>query len=273
MKWLKRILLGILALVLLAVGTLYAWSAVIIGKEYPVAARPVTLSSDPQVVAEGERLAQVLGCFHGCHGKDMEGAVFFADPLLGNFVAPNLTTLTQRYSTEEIEALVRQGVRPDGKSLFGMPSDAFSIMTDEHLTAVLSFVVSKPAHENDPGETSVGPLGRLGLIIGEYIPAAVNAQAQPWLPKFIEDPLRHGEYLAITACAECHGFELEGTGGFTPPLTIAKAYSLEDFRKMMATGEGLGGRNLGLMSAMTQSRFRHMTEDEVADLHAYLQTL
>lgn len=273
MKWIKRILLGILALVLLAVGTLYAWSAVIIGKEYPVAARSVTLSSDPQVLAEGERLSRVLGCFNGCHGKEMEGSLFFEQPLVGRFVAPNLTTLDKRYTPGEIEALVRQGVRPDGKSLFGMPSDSFSIMTDEHLSAVLSFVASFPTHENDPGKTSIGPLGRLGLVLGQYFPAAVNAQPQPWLSAFIEDPLRHGEYLAITACAECHGSELEGTEGFTPPLTIAKAYSLDDFRKLMATGEGLGGRDLGLMSRMTQTRFRHLTDNEVEALHAYLQSL
>lgn len=273
MKWFKRILLGILALVLLAVGTLYAWSAVMIGKEYPVTARSVPLSSAPEVVAEGERLAKVFGCFHGCHGKDMEGSLFFEQPLVGRFVAPNLTNLDSRYTPEEIEALVRQGVRPDGRSLFGMPSDSFSIMTDKHLTAVLSFIDSYPTHENDPGKTSVGPLGRLGLVLGQYFPAAVRARSQPWLPAFIEDPLRHGEYLAITACAECHGTELEGTEGFTPPLSIAKAYSLDDFRKLMATGEGLGGRDLGLMSRMTQTRFRHMNEREVEDLYAYLSSL
>ncbi len=272
MKWFKRILLGILALVLLAVGTLYAWSAVIIGKEHPVTARSVTLSSAPEVVAEGERLARVLVCFNGCHGKDMEGILFFEQPLVGRFVAPNLTTLDKRYTPEETEALVRQGVRPDGKSLFGMPSDSFSIMTDEHLTAVLSFIDSYPAHENDPGKTSIGPLGRLGLVLGQYFPAAVRAQSQPWLSTFIEDPLRHGEYLAITACAECHGPDLDGSNGFAPPLTIAKAYSFEDFSKLMATGEGLGGRDLGLMSRMTQTRFQHMTDDEVEHLHAYLNS-
>jgi cytochrome c553 len=273
MKWVKRILLGIVALVLLAIGTLYAWSAVIINKKYPVEQRTVELSSDPAVLEEGERLSQVFGCFHGCHGRDMEGNVVFEEDWLGRFVAPNITALPDRYSESELEALVRQGVRPDGTSVLGMPSDSFSIMTDKDYAAVMSFVTAFPRKENDPGKTSVGPLGRLGLIVGMFHPAAAVRYPEPWQEGFREDPMKLGEYLAITGCAECHGSELEGSEGFTPPLVIAKAYSREDFQTMMKTGVGLGGRDLGLMSQMTQTRFQHLSEDEIDAIHTFLQTL
>lgn len=271
MKWLKRILLGIVALVLLAVGTLYAWSAMIIGKEYPVERREVVLSTDPAVIAEGKRLAQVFGCANGCHGKNMEGTLAFEAPFVGSFYAPSLTAAVRNYTPEQFEALVRQGIRPDGTSLFGMPSDSFSIMTDEQMSAIYSYIRSAPDLEGDLGKTRIGPLGRLGLVMGEHWPAAARAQ-QPWLTSFLRNSGRHGEYLAITACAECHGPALEGIEGFTPPLTIAKAYSADEFRNMMATGEGLGGRDLGLMSRMTQSRFRHLTEEEVDTLYGYLSS-
>ncbi|MDX1555660.1 MAG: hypothetical protein R3212_06515, partial [Xanthomonadales bacterium] len=179
MKWLKRILLSILALALLAVGTLYAWSATIIGKEFPAERRELSRSTAPDVLAEGERLAQVFGCANGCHGRNMEGTLAFEAPFVGRFYAPSLTAAVRNYTPGQFEALVRQGVRPDGSSLFGMPSDSFSIMADEHLSAVYSYISSVPDQDDVAGETSIGPLGRLGLIMGEHWPAAARAR-QPW---------------------------------------------------------------------------------------------
>jgi mono/diheme cytochrome c family protein len=153
-----------------------------------------------------------------------------------------------------------------------MPSDSFSIMTDEDLSDILSFIKSYPTHQNDAGNSSYGPLARLGLVMGEYWVAAEKTQAEPWQEGFRSDPLKLGEYLAITACTECHGLELQGMEGFTPPLTIAKAYSLEDFRKLTSTGVGLGGRDLGLMSQMAEFRLKHLKDDEVVALHTYLQS-
>jgi mono/diheme cytochrome c family protein len=273
MKWLKRILLGLAATLMLGVVILYGWSEAIIRKGYSAETRAVTLSSAAEVIAEGERLAQVFGCFHGCHGKDMEGDVFFEEDWVGSFYAPNLTAAVDRYSLSELEAIIRQGVRPDGSSVVGMPSDSFSIMTDEDLWAILSFISAYPKQETAAGKTSLGPLSRFGLITGEYWPAADKARSEPWKKDVRNDTMDLGQYLAMNACSECHGLELEGYEGFTPPLTIAKAYSLENFQKLMASGIGLGERDLGLMSLMSQYRLKHLTDDEVAALHTYLQSL
>lgn len=273
MKWLKRILLALLAIVLLAVVVLYGWSAMIIGKEYSPEARTITLSSRPEIIRRGERLAQAFGCFHGCHGPDMEGQVMFEERFVGRLVAPNLTNAADRYSITKLEAIVRQGVLPDGGSVFVMPSDGFSIMTDEDLSAILSFIRSYPKNESELGQTELGPLARFALIKGDFWPAASRADAKPWREGFRDDPMKLGQYVATNACTECHGLELEGREGFTPPLTIAKAYSIDDFRKLMATGTGLGERDLGLMSRMSIKRFSHLTDDEVGALHGYLQSL
>lgn len=273
MKWLKRILLGLLGLVLLALGVLYAWSGFIIGKEYTAQPRTVEISANPEIIEEGERLAQVYGCFHGCHGADMEGDYFFDDPLLGSFYAANLTWAVEHYSPVELEGLIRQGIRPNGNSLLGMPSDSFSIMTDHDLAAILSFISAYPRQVDDPGKTRVGPLGRLGLVLGEYWPAAAKPRPGPWQEGFRDDPMKLGEYIATMTCTECHGMELEGTEGFTPPLAMVDAYSLDDFRKLMSTGLGLADRDLGLMTRMAEFRLKHMTDEEVVALHAYLQSL
>ena len=121
MKWFKRIVVALIAIPILAVGVLYIWSEVILDREYRFESRSIALSSNPEVIARGERLSRVLGCFHGCHGANMEGSVFFEEDWIGRFVAPNLTKAVDRYSPAELEAIIRQGVLPDGISVLGMP--------------------------------------------------------------------------------------------------------------------------------------------------------
>lgn len=272
MKWVKRTLLGLLALLILAVLVIYAWSAVILNASYEAEPRSLLLSSRPDVIAHGERLAQLFGCYHGCHGRDMEGQVFFEEWYIARLVAPNLTRAARDMSTTELEALVRQGIRPDGRSVFGMPSASFATMTDRDLSAILSFIQQYPEQAHNAGTTRFGPLARLLLVLGEFQPAAVEVSQSPWQSGFESTPLKHGEYLALNVCSECHGLDFEGSGDFAPPLAVAQAYGLDDFRRLMAEGRGLGDRDLGLMSGVAKARFSQMTPVEVEALHAYLQS-
>ena len=95
-------------------------------------------------------------------------------------------------------------------------------------------------------------------------------KSAPWQSGTLQDPLKLGEYLAINACSECHGKDFEGNEGFAPDLQIAKAYSEADFKKLMSTGVGIGERDLGLMSAVAEIRFKKMTDAEMEALHQFL---
>jgi mono/diheme cytochrome c family protein len=271
-KWFKRIMLGLGVLIVVAIVVLYGWSSVIVGKKYSIQERTLELTDDPAVIARGERLAQVFGCFHGCHGADMEGNIMVDELVVGRLAAPNLTTAFDRYSIPELEAIIRQGLRPDGTSVVAMPSDGFSVMTDSDLSAILSFIRTYPRQEHETPARMIGPVARLLLISGEFWVAASRTSPEPWQEDIADDPEKLGEYLARNACAECHGPELEGREGLTPPLTIAKAYSAEDFSELMSTGIGLGGRELGLMTDMVTYRLRHLNEEEVSALYAYLNS-
>lgn len=271
MKWVKRILLALLALVLLALGVVYAWGAIIINTRYEPEPRTVLTSSRADIISRGERLASVFGC-RGCHRKDMEGGVFLEAWHIGRIIAPNLTRAVEEMSDSELEAVIRQGVRPDGRSVFGMPSGSFAAMTDRDLSAILSFIANYPKQDQDLGHSRYGLMARAMFILGKIQPEAAHANHSPWQSGFGQDPLKHGEYLAINACTECHGMDLEGQGDFAPSLAVAKAYTLEDFRQLMSDGTGPGGRDLGLMTRMGQARFSHMNEDEVEALYQYLQS-
>jgi len=262
--------LGLLVIVLLSLSVIYAWSSVIINKEYSAEARNILPTSRPEIMAEGKRLAQVYGCYIGCHGVDMEGEVIFEGWSIGRIISPNLTRAMDQYSRSELEAIIRQGVRPGGTSVIAMPSASFASMTDGDLSAILAFIDDYPEQDQDLGWSSYGLLPRLFLVIKKFEPAAAMVESTPWQAGTLHDPLKLGEYLAINACSECHGMDLEGNEGFSPDLQIAKGYTEADFKKLMSTGIGIGERDLGLMSLVANSRFKNMTEEEVEALHQFL---
>jgi len=206
----------------------------------------------------------------------LSGGVFIDEPVLARLVAPDLTAAARRYSDAELERIIRRGVRPGGRSVVGMPSEMFRALSDADLARILAFIRSAPP-TNGPGPSvAVGPLGRLGLVLGKYHPAAVlalrDATAAPPEAPPAEDSLALGRYLALTSCTECHGLDLRGGDG-RPALAVAATYSPEEFRHFFRSGQAKGGRELELMSDMARKRFSHFTDREVRALHAYLRTL
>jgi len=275
MKWLKRVLLGVTGLVLLLIVAFYASSEYLIRQHYTAQPRALDLADVTPTPGEGERLAQVFGCYRGCHGRDMEGNVAFDDPAFLRAVAPSLTDAVKNYSTQQLEALIRQGVRPDGRSTWAMPSGSFASMTDRHLAEILGFIRDYPAHEgkSELPDFKFHAGGRVAVLTGLMeAQAAIAARFKPFDEGSLDDPLVHGRYLAMNACTECHNTTLEGFEGFTPSLAAAKGYDREQFRRLMSGGIGVGDRELGLMSEIAKMRFSHFTAAEVDDLYDYLQS-
>jgi len=267
----KRILFGLTALAVLAIAVLYIWSSVLLNETFTTENRSISLSTDPAVLAEGERKAQIFGCYHGCHGRDMEGDTFFDEPFIARLFAPNLTQASKKFTPSEMEAMIRQGTRPDGTGLIAMPSNSFSIMTDDDLTAILSFIHEFPEQASEPQSNSFGPLAR-ALIISGGVPVGNDSDAgTPWNSSQLDTPLKLGEYLAMNACSECHGLQYEGNADFAPPLAIAKAYNREQFHALLKEGEALVPRDLGLMGLVVKFRFSYLNNEEIDALYDFLQ--
>jgi hypothetical protein len=51
---------------------------------------------------------------------------------------------------------------------------------------------------------------------------------------------------------------------------VIRSYGLPEFARLLRTGIGADGKEHGLMSVVAKSRFHHLTDQEIADLHAYL---
>ncbi len=268
------ILGGILVLTLGAVGAVYGMSEFQLRKSWNVPVGAFTLDGWEVDLAEGERLARIGGCFGGCHGDELGGRVFFDEPRVARVVAPDLTRIAREYSDAELERVIRKGVRRDGRSVFAMPSPMYAAMADEDLAQVIAFIRSRPALDGPATEIRLGPLGRVGVAVGEFPPLAGHIRETP--PRLVprDDPEAWGQYLALTACSECHGHDLRGDpAGGTPGLQVAAAYPEADWMRLLREGRGLGDRELGLMSAVARSRFLHLTDSEVEILRGYLAGL
>ena len=121
MKWLKRVLLGVTGIIVVVLVVIFGGSEYVIRKHHDAESRPVIALDTAYAPAEGERLAQVFGCYQGCHGRHMEGMIAFDVEPFFRAVAPGLKDALRKYSPEQLEALVRQGVRPDGRSAWKIP--------------------------------------------------------------------------------------------------------------------------------------------------------
>ncbi len=279
LKWLSISLI----ILLMIGGTAYAYFAytshTIMHQKYEVSVEPIAIPSDAEAIAEGERLARIRGCMDGCHGKDMQGQVFIDNPMMAKVIAPNLTQFAANHSDTDLIKVIRHGVRTDGTSVWIMPSQMFFHLSDKELGAIIAFIRSVPVSQGPDLEFALGPLAMFAVSMGEFKAQASEIKKQQ-RPRFQvsdpDDPLQQGKYLALTVCSECHGqdFKGESMGDFsTPDLRVVHAYSLDEFRTLMRTGEPVGERELKLMAEVARSRFSYFTDTEIAYLHTYLQSL
>ena len=143
-KILKRILLGILAIVLVVVsgGAIYACvqsSAfdASMDKVYTVAPLPLARSNDPAVIARGKHLVEAVAACAGakCHGPDLAGGEALTMGPLGTLTGPNITPsgLGAAYSDGELARLIRHGLKKDARSLRFMPAQDFNWLPDNEI--------------------------------------------------------------------------------------------------------------------------------------------
>ena len=274
-RWAGIALAGLAGLLVVGYAVVYMLSERVLHHAYPIAAVAISVPTDAAAIAEGRRLVTLRGCL-GCHGKQGEGAVLLDDPLLARLVAPNLTTAVRKYSDSELAVIIRNGLRPDGRSMLVMPSSAFVGLTDEDLGRIIAFLRTLPAVPAAGPSTSPGPIGRIGLATGKFkLEAQLIAETIP-PPEATNPSAAHGRYLARTICAHCHGSSLLGDSNpeFTSPtLRVVAAYSPEAFAQLMRTGVALGGRNLTTMTPEARYHLSQLTDTEIADLYAYLHNM
>ena len=242
----------------------------------PVAADvPAPPAGDP---VEGLRVATRVGC-NGCHGADAAGRSFSEDKDGNLIVAPNLSMRRHLYTDEGLAALLHEGRTHDGHVPFGMPIQSFQHLSHREVRDIVAWMRALPEVPNGAQEASTWSPALAAAITDGSHPWLGDMQPTPGNQPVAEpptEPLALGRHLALTTCSECHGWDLNGFGdpGAAPHLVVAKAYTDEQFARLMRTGEvATGGPSAtGMMTKVSASRFSVMTDAEVQALKDYLDS-
>ena len=274
LRWLGYLVLVLLILLLLAAAWIWFASSREIGRDHTAAPETLARPSATQL-ADAPRLARVLSCF-SCHGEGLRGGVFLDIPNVVKLWAPNLTEVAARATDQQLAAAIRQGIGVDGRGLIGMPSPEYSRLTDSEVAALIAAIRAQSRGGVPTPPVQARIFGRIALATGGFQTApALVADFRARQPADLGPDHAAGRHIAATTCAECHGADLTGNGpgggGGAPSLMIAGAYELDQFRTLLRTGRAPHGRDLGLMGELARQDFRHLTDAEIAQLHAYLQ--
>jgi mono/diheme cytochrome c family protein len=276
LRWLGIAIGAVLGLIVLALGVIYLLSQYKLNQHYPLPQTAIVVPSDAASVAEGQRLATIAGCSNSCHGPHGEGEVMFDEPIIGRLVAPNLSASVRAHSDAELANIIRYGLRPDGRSVFVMPAEAFNHLSDADLGRIIAFLHSLPPSSGPAAGSALGPLGRLGVVTGQFKMAAQMIAETVPLPEAKSPDAVTGRYIAQSVCAHCHGTNLRGRA--TPAyvsanLHVVAAYSADAFTRLLRTGVPLSGQKLGIMRLASQQDLYLLTDAEIASLYSYLHTL
>jgi len=292
LKWFGMILGGLVGLILLIALGLYAKTRIQFNKTYDVRVETVIIPTDSDSIEHGNHLAAVL-CAE-CHGEDLGGTPNWKVlPGLATISPPNITSgkgsAIADFTNEDLVRVLRHGVKPDGKSVFIMPSMYFYYLSDDDLGDLLAYVKSIPPvdRSNEMGEdTQLTFLGNVVYGAGAF-GNQLNATMinQDNRPSFFPEPgvtAEYGEYLVNTnGCRACHSAQLAGgkppdpNSPLAPNLTPGGeliAWTDADFIQTLRTGVALSGHPLD-PKFMPWPFKGKMTDDELKAIFLYLQSL
>ena len=304
----KKILAGIAGLVVLAAAGAWAWLALVLPRNIPVA--EVVVPMTPESIERGRYLANhVIGCT-SCHsGRDWS---LFGGPVLpgelgrggevfdeavgfpGRLVAGNLTPAgLGEWSDGEILRAMTAGISRDGHALFPvMPYDSYRQLRDADALAILAYLRSLPAVFAPPaGERRLDfPLN----LIANTIPAPAD-------PSDVDagNQVAYGRYLAeLAGCGFCHtpvderqqpipdmklaggrpwpvnGVSVRSANISPDPETGIGEWTLERFigrfRRYQGDGARLPASEVGYNTQMPWTFYAGMTDADLAAIYAYI---
>lgn len=285
LKWLGYIVGGLIVVLLLAVGTIYAVTSSRMSKSYSTNVPALAIPTDSASIARGKHLAVTVGKCQGCHGDNWAGTVFSDDPVFARLTSANLTSgkggIGSTYKDIDWVRTLRYGVNPKGKSVIFMPSEAYTHFNDTDLAQMIAYLKTlPPADMTITPAKSIGPIGRAVYLFGgfpllpaELVPTNVDRTPIPEGPT-----AEYGKYLVDAGvCRGCHGDNLGGgkageavTPNITPSGEIGK-WTEADFVKVIRTGVRPDGRTLSTF--MPWQLMRGLTDTELSAYWAYLHSL
>jgi hypothetical protein len=98
--------------------------------------------------------------------------------MIGVIYASNLTTgeggIGDAYTNAELARAIRHGVRPDDTGLLVMPSAEYSMLSDEDVNAIVAYMRSVPAIDQEIPPVSLTMMARTLFMAGQLPPLAAE---------------------------------------------------------------------------------------------------
>ncbi len=281
-KWVGVVLAGLPTLLL---GLLSVFAAVGMGKIYTPRGSPapdITVAGTAEQIARGEHLAYAFCAI--CHSLDnqlpLSGGrdVGKDSPVpVGELIAANLTPggRLKDWSDGETFRAIREGIDRDGRPLITMSALSTRNLSDEDLQAVIAYLRSQPAIQNET------PPDNPNLLFAIFSGAGLVPEPKPITGAVVAPPLGatadYGEYIVSYAgCRDCHGANLRGGGGGLTPagpnLEVVTGWTQDQFIATMRTGVDPGGHALDPRQMPWES-IGKLDDVELLALYEYLRGL
>jgi cytochrome c553 len=277
LKWVGIVLGSVVGLILIAALALYLRGNSRLNATHKA---PDTLASgfgDSVSLARGGHLMRILSC-QVCHGERLEGSVFLDIPP-ARAVASNLTPgrggVGGNYSGEDWDRAIRYGIRPNGKMILPfMPYHLFNKLNDVDAGHLAAYLESLPSVDNELPPSKAKFLGKIIFGLQQVLPSK-RADSIPVLEP--APTAEYGRYIASVTCVECHGASLQGgkhpdpSAPAAPALHRTGGWTTEQLALALRTGR-TPERQIS-DEFMPWRQYAHLTDLEVAALHAYIKSL
>lgn len=219
---LKKIIFGIIGLLVLVIVGVVAYVQLNWNKTYDIPYPNLQVSTDPEVIERGKYLVHGPAHCSNCHvssvaemiaadaGENvpLRGGVEFPLGPIGTLYTKNLTpdptTGIGRYSNAEVFRMMRHAVKPDGTATLSvlMP---FWDMADEDLVAVVSYLRTMTPVKNEVPTNNWTFMGKAVRMIASSFQPIENPKPYPKAPP-MKATIERGEYLSryVANCVGCH---------------------------------------------------------------------
>ncbi len=262
----------------------------------------VSSGSSAALIERGKYVAQLGDCI-ACHtaekGAEMAGGRQFATPfgmLYSTNITPDVQSGIGKYSFEQFDRAMRQGVTADGHNLYpAMPYPSYAKMSDDDMHALYAYLMQGVAGVNQKNKPS-----------GMRWPFSMRWTLSFWKWAFVDDAAfrpdaakdavwNRGAYLVqgLGHCGACHtprgiAFQEKAMGdagasgkyylaGETVEswraLSLRNLWTVADTAQLLKTGQNRFATVSGNMAEVIHNSTQHFSDADLTAIATYLKSL